>query len=424
MTVVVKVPNDSEDIGDFTSLQGKMHPNVVRVFELYHSPGKTFVVMECCAGGDLFGVLEDLVADGRLTYNFIAAIFRHAVTGVKYIHDEFKCSHNDIKPENILLARKPASPEDVPRAMIADFGCMTTLSEAAVTGDPRYRAPECFVPGFKQDFLSDVWSLGMVLYEMLSGGCLPFIYRRNISGWGAFANANGGMLAQRMSQALQRNEQVQFNQIGNARGRDLLSHMLCPRQVRWTLDKVLQHSFFDLVQEAPAAMEAELCGALQSRGIHRVLEMALLNLVASKVQGPALEPFRQAWSRYDRDNSGVLDIGEFKALINELGSLPNGVSESDVFNMADVDGSGKINFNEFVAAIFSQQVDAEAKERALTAAFNDLAGGGSGHVSVSEFERMFEGIEREKIHALFRDIDSNGSGQISLDEFKAYMDKE
>ena len=58
--------------------------------------------------------------------------------------------------------------------------------------------------------------------------------------------------------------------------------------------------------------------------------MALLNLVASKVQGPALEPFRQAWSRYDRDNSGVLDIGEFKALINELGSLPNGVSVSDV----------------------------------------------------------------------------------------------
>ena len=53
---------------------------------------------------------------------------------VKYIHDEFKCSHNDIKPENILLARKPASPEDVPRAMIADFGCMTTLSEAAVAG--------------------------------------------------------------------------------------------------------------------------------------------------------------------------------------------------------------------------------------------------------------------------------------------------
>ena len=51
----------------------------------------------------------------------------------------------------------------------------------------------------------------------------------------------------------------------------------------------------------------------------------------------------------------------------------------EVFNMADVDGSGKINFNEFVAAIFSQQVDAEAKERALTAAFNDLAGGGSGH---------------------------------------------
>ena len=149
--------------------------------------------------------------------------------------------------------------------------------------------------------------------------------------------------------------------------------------------------------------------------------MALLNLVASKVQGPALEPFRQAWSRYDRDNSGVLDIGEFKRLLNELGSL---ASISEVFNNADVDGSGKINFNEFVAVIFSQQVDSDVKGRALTSAFNDLAVGGSGHVSVEEFERMFKGIERKKIRALFSDIDTNGSGQISLEEFKAYIDKE
>ena len=48
-----------------------------------------------------------------------------------------------------------------------------------------------------------------------------------------------------------------------------------------------------------------------------------------------------------------------------------------VFKTADVDGSGKIDFNEFVAVIFSQKVDRETKEKALFSAFNDLAGGGS-----------------------------------------------
>ena len=120
--------------------------------------------------------------------------------------------------------------------------------------------------------------------------------------------------------------------------------------------------------------------------LYQVLDMALLNLVASKVQGPAIEPFQQAWTRYDEDSNGVLDLNEFRMLIQEVGGLPQGASITEVFNAADVDGSGKVDFNEFVAAIFSQRVDRETKERALVAAFNDLAGGGAGCITVADKE--------------------------------------
>merc|ERR1719387_3069550 len=120
--------------------------------------------MECCSGGDLFGAIEHCFDSfGGITIEFIQGMMAQAMKGILYIHTEFRECHNDIKPENVLLDRKPSAITDIPRAMIADFGCVSGDGSGA-TGDPRYNAPELWKGGVVS-FASDVWALGVMLYE-------------------------------------------------------------------------------------------------------------------------------------------------------------------------------------------------------------------------------------------------------------------
>merc|ERR1740138_283994 len=132
--------------------------------------------------------------------SFVKGALQQVMTGVQYIHSEFKECHNDIKPENVLLDRKPRDVNDVPRFMIADFGCASGFG-AAANGDPRYNAPELWM-GQSVSYKSDVWALGVMSYELLSGGFLVFTGEKNISGWGAFSSYGGGILVQRLQQGI------------------------------------------------------------------------------------------------------------------------------------------------------------------------------------------------------------------------------
>lgn len=137
------------------------HPNIVTVYDAGESDGVPYVVFEYVEGASLAGTIKE---HGRLQPARAAGIALQLAHGVDYAHGE-DVLHRDLKPANVMLTAA-----GVPRLM--DFGiarrASTTGKEAALRGTPAYMAPEYID---KQVFTPacDVFALGVVLYEMLTG---------------------------------------------------------------------------------------------------------------------------------------------------------------------------------------------------------------------------------------------------------------
>ncbi|HJQ14715.1 MAG TPA: bifunctional serine/threonine-protein kinase/formylglycine-generating enzyme family protein [Anaerolineales bacterium] len=163
---------------------GLRHPNIVQIFDFDTIDGHPYIVMEYLKGPTLATYLRYLhQRKKRIAPDQVARLLGELSTALEYAHKQ-GVVHRDIKPGNILLHNKT---EDVPldkpltedvEAVITDFGLvriMNTASQTAsgtVSGTPAYMSPEQ-ARGDPTDHRTDIYSLGIVLYEMLAGR-VPF----------------------------------------------------------------------------------------------------------------------------------------------------------------------------------------------------------------------------------------------------------
>ena len=143
------------------------HPNIVAVFEFGQAGALGFFIMEFVDGANL----RQFEKAGRLSPREALQIIPQICDALQYAHDE-GVVHRDIKPENVLVDRKG-------RVKIADFGLAKILgqdaeslrltAEGQVMGTPHYMAPEQIEKPLTVDHRADIYSLGVVLYEMLTG---------------------------------------------------------------------------------------------------------------------------------------------------------------------------------------------------------------------------------------------------------------
>ncbi|MGB0911439.1 MAG: serine/threonine-protein kinase [Nitrospirales bacterium] len=139
------------------------HENVIRIYEIEEDKGVHFIVMEYFPGQDL---KQLLLKRGSLEISLALRIAISITQGLVYAHKR-DLIHRDIKPGNVLL-------DDQFNVKIVDFGIAAALGESSTTmtstllGTPEYMSPEQ-VQGIQLTTSSDLYSLGMVLYEMVTG---------------------------------------------------------------------------------------------------------------------------------------------------------------------------------------------------------------------------------------------------------------
>ncbi|CAN6481155.1 unnamed protein product [Victoria cruziana] len=139
------------------------HPNIVDLKAVFEEEDYVHLVMELCAGGELFHRIDK---HGAFSESDAAVLFKQLMEVVMYCHDK-GVVHRDLKPENILLATTDKSAP----IKLADFGLATYIRPGqclnGIVGSPFYIAPEVLAGGYNQ--AADVWSAGVILYILLSG---------------------------------------------------------------------------------------------------------------------------------------------------------------------------------------------------------------------------------------------------------------
>ena len=147
--------------GEVRTARQVSHPNVCRVFDIGEVEGSHFLSMEFIDGDDLSSLLRRI---GRLPHDKAVEISRQLCAGLHAIH-QVGVLHRDLKPANAIIDGRG-------KARITDFGIAGLESElrdgAGVAGTPAYMSPEQ-ITGKELTTKSDIYSLGLVLYEIFTG---------------------------------------------------------------------------------------------------------------------------------------------------------------------------------------------------------------------------------------------------------------
>jgi serine/threonine protein kinase len=149
-------------IREINILKTLSHPNIIKIYDYYHDKDNNniYLFLEYCENGCLKKFLGE---GGYLEEKNAKKIMKQIRNGIRYLYNN-NIFHRDIKPGNILI-------NDKYKIKIADFG-LSTLNTSGnfykLCGSPFYMSPEILVSS-KYTIISDIWSLGLVLFNLLYG---------------------------------------------------------------------------------------------------------------------------------------------------------------------------------------------------------------------------------------------------------------
>ncbi|CAA0822558.1 Calcium-dependent protein kinase 2 [Striga hermonthica] len=381
------------------------NPSVVSIKGAYEDSVAVHVVMELCAGGELF---ERIVKRGHYTEKKAAELARTVVGFIETCHS-LGVMHRDLKPENFLFVGEE---EDSPLKAI-DFGLSVffrpgeTFSD--IVGSPYYVAPEVLLQSYGPE--ADVWSAGVIIFILLSG-VPPF--------WGESE--------QEIFEEVLRGD-IDFTSDPwptiSESAKDLVKKMLVrdPKK-RLTAHQVLCHPWVHVDGVAPDKPldSAVLSRLTQFSAMDKLKKMAL-RVIAESLSEEEIAGLKEMFKMIDTDNSGYITFEELKAGLKRYGSNLNESEIHDLMNAADVDNSGTIDYGEFIAATL--HLNKIEKEDHLFRAFSYFDKDGSGYITQDELQKAFQefGIEDSHLEEVIREADQDNDGRIDYNEFVAMMQK-
>lgn len=373
------------------------HPNIVRIYEYFEDNKFIYIVMELIGGGELFDKIQ---AAHHFSERKAAEYFIQLLGGVNYLH-KHNIVHRDLKPENILF--------DGELLKIVDFGTSKMYDTAKKMkkchGTPYYIAPEVLNGSYTEK--CDVWSLGVILYILLSG-YPPF---------------NGPTDDDILSAVLKGKFSFEFPEFKNVSdaSKRLIKRMLTYNvRDRPTIDEVLLDPWFKAVDIADVELDRNVLlnmwnFSTKNKMQHAVYYFLVSHMASREEQRELLDTFRAL----DTNNDGVISKQE---LLEGFRRIDNALTEADINSMVnkiDNNQSATIDYTEFVAATINKKK--LLSEEKIKACFNMIDRDRSGTISIAEFKSMFNGndaVDEQVWLDLVRQADDNKDGVIDFEEFR------
>ncbi|XP_057810161.1 calcium-dependent protein kinase 1-like [Salvia miltiorrhiza] len=401
-------PDDVADVRREVQIMHHLtgHRNIVELKESFEDRHSVHLVMELCAGGELF---DRIIAKGHYSERAAAGLCRQIVTVVHACHS-MGVMHRDLKPENFLFLSKD---EDSP-LKATDFGLSAFFKPGEsfrdLVGSAYYVAPEVLRRNYGAE--ADIWSAGVILYILLSG--VPPFWGENEQG--IFDSVLRGHL-DFVSDP--------WPSISSS-AKDLVKKMLlADPKARLTAIEVLNHPW--MREDGDASDKpldiAVLSRMKQFRAMNKLKKLAL-KVIAENLSEEEIMGLKEMFKSMDTDNSGTITYEELKAGLPKLGTK---LSESEVrqyMEAADVDGNGTIDYIEFITA--TMHMNRMEREDLLYKAFEYFDKDKSGYITVEELEQALKQYnmgDAKTIKEILAEVDTDNDGKINYDEFVAMMKK-
>merc|ERR1719253_1680808 len=390
------------------------HPNIVKLYETYEDARNVYLVMELCTGGELF---DRIIEANYFSERVAAYLIRQILSAVFYMHTQ-NIAHRDLKPENFLLGNEK-SVEEAPLKII-DFGLSkrfqagVPMTTKACT--PYYVAPEVLDGSYNER--CDVWSLGAIMYILLCGAP-PFYGDTDAE---VLKKVRRGKYDFDMSAW----EDVSMD------AKELINKLLVlDARKRFTVEKALHHTWVERL--APNSGDKQISSSafsnLKNFRAQNKLKKAALTVIAQELSEDSISELKQMFLSLDQDGDGTITIDEMKEGLAKAGLSAN-ENLLQIMKEVDSDGSGVIDYTEFLAATMSKRQ--YFQEDVCWAAFRTFDLDGNGKITKDELAQVLSGgavktisesmgIEKEEIERIMCEVDQDGDGEIDFDEFMVMM---
>ncbi|XP_006364742.1 calcium-dependent protein kinase 20-like [Solanum tuberosum] len=379
------------------------HPSVVQIVGAYEDAVAVHVVMELCAGGELF---DRIIKRGHYSEKKAAELARVIVGVVEACHS-LGVMHRDLKPENFLFVneKEESSLKTIDFGLSVFFRPGETFTD--VVGSPYYVAPEVLRKRYGPE--CDIWSAGVIIYILLSG-VPPF-----------WDETEQGIFEQIVKGELDLVSEP-WPAISES-AKDLVRKMLVrdPKK-RLTAHEVLCHPWVRVGGVAPdKPLDSAVLSRLNQFSAMNKLKKIAIRVIAENLSGEEIAGLKQMFKMIDADNSGHITLEELKKGLEKVGSKLKDSEINSLMQAADMDNSGTIDYGEFIAAML--HLNKVQKEDHMYAAFSYFDQDGSGYITQEELQQACEkfGLSNIPMEELMREVDQDNDGRIDYNEFVAMM---
>lgn len=308
------------------------HPNIIKCFETFEDDDSIHIVIEYLAGGELVDVLPKF---GSVDESTALMYARSMLMAVNHIH-QIGIVHRDLKPENFLFGISK-TPEDL---KLVDFGLSNKFSNKfeklhSTVGTPFYIAPEVLKGNY--DSKCDMWSIGVILFIMLSGD-IPF-YGNTVGE--VFKKIESGVYSM-----------VKYSWAAvNEEARHLVTRLLCLNtHDRLSASEALMHpAIFSIPKSISEKIQiiSELLNYSKKTFLQKCFDAAVARYLAFD----QISAERKAFIGFDRNLKGVISAIEICDTLEESGIEFSQHNISELMNQTGIRHKGKMYFCEFISCL-------------------------------------------------------------------------